>query len=185
VRLRQRGQAVHADRLRYDKSSNEVEADGNVRMELGSDLIEGGRLQFNLHSEHGSMERPSFTLHKAGEIEGQRQLFREADARGTAERLLFEGPGRYRAQNARYTSCGPGDDSWYMRAGDLAIDKDRDVGVAHDASIEFMGVPIFYSPYLSFSLHQGRKSGFITPHYGRTNTTGTLPPTSTTPFHRA
>jgi len=69
VRLRQRGQAVHADRLRYDKSSNEVEADGNVRMELGSDLIEGGRLQYNLQSDHGSMERPSFTLHKAGEIE--------------------------------------------------------------------------------------------------------------------
>jgi LPS-assembly protein len=172
VRLRQGGHAVHADRLHYDKSSNEVEADGNVRMELGSDLIEGGRLQYNLQSDHGAMERPSFTLHKAGEIEGQRQLFQEVDVRGTAERILFEGPSQYRAQNARYTSCGPGDDSWYLRAGDLAIDKDRDVGVAHDASIEFMGVPIFYSPYLSFSLHQGRKSGFITPHYGRTNTGG-------------
>ena len=173
VRLRQRGQAVHADRLRYDKPSHEVDADGNVRMELGSDLIEGARLQYNLQSDRGSMERPSFTLRKPGELEGQRQLFRETDTRGTAERILFEGPRQYRAQNVRYTSCGPGDDAWYLRAGDLAIDKDRDVGVAHDASIVFMDVPIFYSPYLSFSLHQGRKSGFITPHYGSTNTGGT------------
>ena len=172
VRLRQRGQAVHADRLRYDKPSNVVEAEGNVRMELGSDLIEGARLQYNLQSDRGSMEQPSFTLRKPGEIEGQRQLFRETDSRGTAERILFEGPSQYRAQNARYTSCGPGDDAWYLRAGDLAIDKDRDVGIAHSASIVFMDVPIFYSPYLSFSLHQGRKSGFITPHYGSTNTGG-------------
>lgn len=172
VRLRQRGQAVHADRLRYDKSLNEVEADGNVHMELGTDVVEGARLQYNLLSDHGSMERPSFTLRKAGEIEGQRQLFREVDARGTAERIVFEGPSQYRAQNARYTSCGPGDDDWYLRAGELAIDRDRDVGVAHGASIVFMNVPIFYSPYLSFSLHQGRKSGFVTPHYGRTNTGG-------------
>jgi LPS-assembly protein len=173
ARLRQRGQAVHADRLRYDKPSNEVEAEGNVRMELGSDLIEGARLQYNLHSDRGSMEQSSFTLRKPGEIEGQRQLFRETDTRGTAERILFDGPSQYRAQNAHYTSCGPGDDAWYLRARDLAIDKDRDVGVAHDASIVFMEVPIFYSPYLSFSLHQGRKSGFITPHYGSTNTGGT------------
>jgi len=172
VRLRQRGHAVHADRLRYDKPLHEVGADGNVRMELGFDLIEGGRLQYNLQSDRGSMERPSFTLRKPGEIEGQRQLFRETDARGTAERILFEGPGQYRAQNARYTSCGPGDDAWYLRAGDLAIDKDRDVGVAHDATIVFQDVPIFYSPYVSFSLHQGRKSGLITPHYGSSNTGG-------------
>ena len=172
VRLRQRGQAVHADRLRYDKSSNQVEADGSVHMESGSDLVEGTRLQYNLQTDRGSMDQSSFTLRKAGEIEGQRQLFRETDARGTAERILFEGPGQYRAQSARYTSCGPGDDDWYLRAGELAIDKDRDVGVAHNASIVFMDVPIFYSPYLSFSLHQGRKSGFITPHYGSTNTGG-------------
>jgi len=36
----------------------------------------------------------------------------------------------------------------------------------------FLGTPIFYSPYLSFPLHQERKSGFITPHYGSTNTGG-------------
>ena len=58
ARLRQRGQAVHADRLRYDKPSNEVQAEGNVRMELGSDLIEGARLQYNLRSDRGSMEQP-------------------------------------------------------------------------------------------------------------------------------
>ncbi|MFN7086615.1 MAG: LPS-assembly protein LptD, partial [Burkholderiales bacterium] len=94
------------------------------------------------------------------------------DARGTAERLLFEGPGLYRAQQAEYTTCGPGIDDWLIRAHDLHIDKERDVGVARDATIVFMGLPIFYAPYLSFSLHQERKSGFLTPSYGSSSKSG-------------
>ena len=172
VRLRRRGHAVSADWLRYDKLADEFAADGNVRMERGADVIEGVRLRYHLEAESGSMEQPNFTLYKSREYGVEKQPFRAGDGRGRAERILFEGPGRARAERAAYTSCGPGHEDWYLRAGELAIDKERDLGVAHDATIEFLGAPIFYSPYLSFSLHQERKSGFITPHYGHTNTGG-------------
>ena len=182
VRLRKRDHVLYADWLRYDKSTDEVAAQGSVRMERGSDVVEGARLQYNLETDRGFMETPSYTLHKRTEIspqtlatpgaEGRQRVFQVTDARGTAERLLFEGPNQYRAQSAKYTSCGPGNDDWYLKAGDLQIDKDRDVGVARNAIIEFMGVPIFYSPYLSFSLHQERKSGLLAPHYGSTDKGG-------------
>jgi LPS-assembly protein len=172
VRLRKRGQAMHADRLHYDRTLGEVTAEGNVRMEQGADIVEGARLQYNLQTERGVMERPRYTLHKSRDLGQELQLFRETDARGNAERLFFEGPGEYRAQRALYTTCGPDNEAWYLRARDLRIDKGRDQGVARDASIVFMDVPIFYSPYLSFSLHQERKSGFITPHYGSTDKGG-------------
>jgi len=188
VRLRKRDHILYADWLRYDKSTDEIAAQGNVRMERGSDVVEGTRLRYNLESDRGFMESPSYTLHQRKEIgapaqavsgaEGRRQTFQVTDARGTAERLLFEGPNQYRAQSAQYTSCGPGNDDWYLKAGDLRIDKDRDVGVARNATIVFMGTPIFYSPYISFSLHQERKSGFLAPHYGSTDKGGaelTLP----------
>ncbi|OGA23167.1 MAG: hypothetical protein A3I02_02715 [Betaproteobacteria bacterium RIFCSPLOWO2_02_FULL_67_26] len=172
VRLRKRGQAVHADRLRYDKLENEITAEGNVRIEQGLSTVAGARLKYNLETDRGFMEGPRYTLHKSPDPGGQRQAFRESDARGTAERILFEGPNQYRAQRAEYTSCAPGQDDWFLKAGELAIDKDRDLGVARDASIVFMGTPIFYSPYLSFSLHQERKSGFLAPHYGSTDKGG-------------
>lgn len=172
ARLRKRGQAIFADRLRYDKPEDEVTAEGNVRIEQGADVTEGTRLRFNLETERGFMENPRYTLHKSPDLSGQRQPFRDTDARGTAERMLFEGPKQYRAQRAEYTTCGPGNDDWYVRAGDLQIDKNRDVGTARDASIVFKGVPIFYSPYLSFSLNQERKSGFLTPSYGSTTQGG-------------
>jgi LPS-assembly protein len=172
ARLRKRGQAVHADWMRYDKPEDEVTARGNVRIEQRSDVVEGPRLKFNLETERGFMDNPRYTLYKSPDPGGQRQAFSDTDARGTAERLQFEGPGQYRAQRAEYTTCGPGHDDWYVRAADLRIDKDRDVGTARDASVVFQGVPIFYSPYLSFSLHQERKSGFLTPSYGTTSRGG-------------
>jgi LPS-assembly protein len=172
VRLRRRGYATHADWLRYEQPTQEINAEGNVRMEIGADVLEGPRLRFNLRTERGEMERPRYTLHQAPSVVGERQVFREADARGTAERLLFEGPSQYRAERTQYTTCSPGNETWHVRARHLTIDRDRDVGVARDASIEFMGMPIFYSPYLSFSLHQERKTGFLTPHYGSSSSTG-------------
>jgi LPS-assembly protein len=172
VRLRRRGYSAHADWLRYEQPTQELNAEGNVRMEIGADILEGPRLRFNLGTERGEMDRPRYTLHQAPAVVGERQVFREADARGTAERLLFEGPRQYRAERTEYTTCSPGNEAWHVRARDLTIDRDRDVGVARNASIEFMGTTIFYSPYLSFSLHQERKTGFLTPHYGSSSSTG-------------
>ena len=173
VRLRKRGQAMFADWMRYDKTTEDVIAEGNVRIEQGPDVLEGTRLKYNLETDRGFIENPNYTLHREVVPTGQRRSFEAADARGTAERLLFEGPRQYRAERASYTTCGPGNDDWYVRAGELTIDKTRDVGTARDASIVFMGAPIFYSPYLSFTLHQERKSGFLTPQYGSTSKSGT------------
>ena len=175
VRLRQRGKAVFADWLRYDKPDHEITAVGHVRMDQGGDVTEGEKLRYNLETERGLMEKPRYTLTPAAPVAPPGTgvpPFAETDARGAAERLLFEGPGQYRALQAQYTTCAPGNDDWYIRTRDLHIDRDKDVGVARDASIVFMGLPIFYSPYLSFSLHQKRKSGFLTPSYGSSSRSG-------------
>lgn len=176
VRLRRRGQAVFADWLRYDKPQHEITAIGNVRIEQGGDTVEGERLRYNLETDRGFMDQPRYTLTPTPTAAAPgtfKPRFTDFDARGRAERLLFEGARQYRAQQAEYTTCEPGNDDWYIRSADLQIDKDRDIGVARDASIVFMGQTIFYSPYLSFSLHQQRKSGFLTPHYGSSSKSGT------------
>jgi LPS-assembly protein len=179
VRLRKRGQTVFADWMRHDAVNDEITAVGNVRIQQGGDLVEGERLRYNLGTSQGYMDQPRFTLTPAPRptqlvtvAPAVRPRFSETDARGRAERILFEGPNQYRAQQSEYTTCEPGNDAWYLRSAQLDIDKDRDVGTARDASIVFMGQTIFYLPYLSFSLHQERKSGFLTPHYGSSNKSG-------------
>ena len=87
----------------------------------------------------------------------------QQNARGDARELFFEGTDRYRAERANYTTCGPGQDDWFIRAGDLEIDKSSDIGTARDASVVFLGTPILYTPWINFSLSRARKSGFLSP----------------------
>jgi len=161
VRLRRRGQAISADWLRYDKPEDEVNARGNVRMEQRGDVLEGDKLRVFLESERGAVDQPKYEM-----------LFKGTRGRGEAERLQLEGQGKYRVQKGSYTTCEVGNDDWFVRANELEIDKGRSLGVARGASIEFLGRPIFYTPYLSFSLDNERKSGFLWPTIGTSANSG-------------
>lgn len=179
ARLRKRGQSFAADWMRHDAQAEVLDAKGNVSIEQGRELIEGSVLRYEMATDRGYMEKPRYMLVSVPRTgpAGSSPL-RDIDGRGVAERLLFEGRGKYRVERGSYTTCEPGNDAWFLRAGQLDIDRNRDVGVARDASIEFFEQTIFWSPYLSFSLHQERKSGFLTPNYRSSNTTGlefTLP----------
>ncbi len=174
ARLRKRGQAFFADWMRHETPSDILTAKGNVRIEQDREIIEGDALRYEIATDRGFMERPRYMLMSVppGSGPGGAARAGETDGRGSAERLLFEGPGQYRVQSGSYTTCEPGNDAWFIRARQLDIDRSRDVGIARDASIVFFDQTIFYSPYLSFSLHQERKSGFLTPSYRTSNTTG-------------
>jgi LPS-assembly protein len=173
VRMRKLGQAFAADWMRHDTQNDVLDAKGNVSLEQGRELIEGSVLRYEIGTDRGYMETPRYmlmTLPATGPAGSAPRL--ESDGRGTAERLLFQGPGQYRIESANYTTCEPGNDAWFLRAKQLDIDRSRDVGVARDASIVFLDQTIFWSPYLSFSLHEQRKSGVLPPSYRSSNTTG-------------
>lgn len=60
-----------------------------------------------------------------------------------------------------YTTCPLGQQDWYLDAADMELDQSTDTGEAHDVGIHFLGVPIFWSPYINFPLGDDRKSGFV------------------------
>lgn len=100
------------------------------------------------------------------------------EARGEAERFDFEGENQVRITAGTYTTCKPDNNGWYARVGDLKLDYDREVGEGYNGTIYFQDVPILYSPWLSFSLNNQRKSGFLAPTFGTTSLSGvelTLP----------
>ena len=189
VQLRRPGQTVSAEWMRYEAAGQQLEAKGRVRLQHEGSVIEGDLLQFNLGTERGFMEKPMFrftpvprdyvppgsppvTVSMPGTVPTAKPPATPLPGRGSAERLLFEGPDLYRAQTATYTTCGPGNDDWFIRARELNIDRGRDVGIARGASIVFLDQTILYTPYISFPLQQQRKSGILTPHYGSSTTTG-------------
>lgn len=112
----------------------------------------------------------------AGEVVDAEQTLTTAS--GKADRLEFQGENRMRMTNATYSTCSAEDPDWYARVAELDLDYDREVAEGRDATILFKDVPLFYSPWISFSLNNKRKSGFLAPTFGTSSKSGlefTLP----------
>ena len=177
VIARSRGRAFSADWMRIDRRYNELTAIGSVRFEQAAYVVEGLRLRYDLDTERGQMERAKFYVSPratgnvpiAGSNSKTVPVF---EGRGEAQRIVFEGPGLFRALEANFTTCEPGNDAWYLRSKDLQIYQEQGIGVARNATLDFKNTPIFYAPYFSFPLHPERKSGFLPPHYGSSSTSG-------------
>jgi LPS-assembly protein len=92
--------------------------------------------------------------------------------RGKASAVYRDSKSLSRYKNASYTSCEPGNQDWVVHATDLKMNKKTGDGSAKNAWVEFKGVPVFYSPYLSFPLDDRRKSGFLAPSFSPTQKGG-------------
>lgn len=93
-------------------------------------------------------------------------------SRGDAEAVFIESESKKRLKNARYTTCEAGVDDWYIKASDIELDNYTQSGTAKHARVEFKGVPLLYSPWLSFSFNNERKSGLLAPTVGSTSRSG-------------
>jgi LPS-assembly protein len=163
--LRQGGESIRADTLLFNQNTHEVDAQGAVILEQGGNTLSGPHLMLNMDTGVGKMEQPQFYI-------------KENDSRGTADVLHILDRQHYSLDDATYTTCPAGNQDWQMKMGLLEIDRDRQVGVAHSALVEFKGVPILYSPWMDFPLSNQRKSGFLAPIFGGTSNGGsevTLP----------
>ncbi|MCL2830488.1 MAG: LPS assembly protein LptD [Betaproteobacteria bacterium] len=94
------------------------------------------------------------------------------EAQGEAERIDFEGGSRVRIQKGTYSTCKPGDRSWFAYADDIFLDYDRQVGEARGSTVYFQDLPILYTPWMSFPLDNERHSGFLAPVFGSTSDSG-------------
>ena len=159
VSLRKRAAAVFSDYLYYAFPEQELTVTGHVRFEKEGDVITGEKLHYNLDSESGYLEKPTYNF----------QRFR---ARGSADRMVMESRTKMRVDKATYTNCDVGNDDWFLRVDKLDLDRQRDVGVARNATVVFKGVPVLYSPYLDFSLSGSRKTGLLPPTIGSTGQSG-------------
>ncbi len=158
-------QTVKADRLLYNQETGDVEGLGSVVVEQKGSTMSGPHLKLNLETHAGFMEQPEFFL-------------KENDGRGSGDKLQIFDQQHYTLEQATYTTCPADDQDWQVKMQSLEIDRAEQVGVAHHARVEFMNVPILYSPWMDFPLGEQRKSGFLSPIIGGTTKGGselTLP----------
>ena len=158
VTLRQRGASIRADRLEYFVEEQRALATGEVKLERAGDTATGPQLDYNLADDTGEMQSPVFEFPRTGD--------RRVASRGEAARAVLGAERKSFLYDAEYTSCPVPRDDWFLRVGELRVDGNTNVGTAYDTTVYFLGVPILYSPFLSFPLDNKRRSGFLAPTFG-------------------
>ena len=93
-------------------------------------------------------------------------------ARGSAETMNLTPESILDLKQVSFTTCPANDQSWSLDAKEITLDMRAKIGEAHDAKVEFKGVPIFYLPWASFPLGDERKSGFLYPTVGDNSRSG-------------
>jgi LPS-assembly protein len=158
VEGRRGNQHLFADTVSYNKETDKAKAEGNVRYEHDGQTIVGDHADIDIGHDSGTIKPAHFWL-------------TDRHIRGQADVVHFESSTVTQLEDGRFTTCDEGSDDWVLRASQLRLDTAKNEGIARHARLDFMHVPIFYFPYLSFAL-QGRKTGFLAPSIGDSTDSG-------------
>ena len=157
--LRQGDRQLGADTGRFDRSTGEFAAEGNVDFRDPKAWVRGNTARYNSNTGLFSIDDAEYDLFSV-------------PARGSADRIVLKETRQLSLTNVTYTSCARGKDDWLLRAGSLNLDRETGTGEARNARLEFKGVPILYTPYLTYPIDNQRKSGLLLPEVGNSDQRG-------------
>jgi LPS-assembly protein len=156
----QRGdQRIAADRLIYDANLDTVDALGTVRYDEPDLTVQASEAHFDLATDTGNAQDVDFLIYSS-------------HARGRSSTAFIDGPGLRRFEEATYSTCAYGSNAWRLRAATVRINSEEGWGRAKHARLEIKHVPVAYTPHISFPIDDRRKTGFLVPSWGTSDTGG-------------
>ncbi|MCL2161563.1 MAG: LPS-assembly protein LptD [Betaproteobacteria bacterium] len=163
-----------ADRLTYREPTDEVLADGNVCLKHDDGRFEmsGPSASFVVGARTGEIIDPKYAMSRIRPPREEGAQPRLVSGSGHANSLRFEGENQYRATNATWSTCKGAKPDWYIKAGELELDYDREIGTARNGKVVFKDVPIFWLPWAEFPLAGQRHSGILPPTMESSTKTG-------------
>lgn len=158
VVVRQGDREITADRMELDAENSSLRVDGNVEFRDP---------QLRVRGQGGNYSASQGANFKGAEFEMPAR-----PARGTASEMDLTAQGLMKLSGVTFTTCPASDTAWQLRARSIEIDTNTRNGVGRDARVEFKGVPILYTPWISFPVGNQRKSGFLFPGAGYSSRSG-------------
>jgi LPS-assembly protein len=138
----------------YDKVSGALDLNGDVYYNEDELALYGRSASIKLNSDQAKLREALF-ISPGGHL------------RGSSKVVYRDSKTFSRYKDVAYTSCRPGNQDWVLHASELKLNDETGKGAVKNAWVEFKGVPVFYTPYLSFPKDNRRLTGFLTPslHY--------------------
>jgi LPS-assembly protein len=159
VQLDQGDRRITAARMIYNEDTGLVQVKQQVQYITPKLILSGSAGEYDTNKTSGSFADADF-------------LLPGRHGHGTAQTMISLDSNHSSLQDVHYTSCPVHQEDWYLDAGDMTLDMTTNAGIAHDVTVDFMGVPLFWSPYLNFPLSDARKSGLLAPQFGFSTSSG-------------
>lgn len=153
VRVAHGNRSLTTEHAVYVESSRSISVGGDIVMREPGLLVRGDRAEVALDSGAARIESGRFVLH-------------ESALRGKAALVARSESGDLAVEEARFTRCEPGNDSWLIRSESIDIPAGARFGTARNAVLRVHDVPVFYAPYIRFPVTDERLSGFLFPDVG-------------------
>jgi len=192
---------VESDQLVYDYDNNSVSAVGNVRIYYGRYTLEAEKVTYLktsgrlIATGYVKLTDPSGAVFYSEQFDITDDFadgFVESLRVETVDQTYFAAARADRQGDVTtfhkgvYTACEPCEDKpekpplWQVKAAKIIVDQKEKMIYFEKAKFEFAGVPIAWLPYFSTpDPSVKRKSGFLTPAFGYSDTLGT---TISTPY---
>ena len=158
VRVRQDARSVTSDSVNYDDKTGRVSVKGGVDFEDPKLRVRSDAGRYDINGA-AAFDQANFQL-------------MDRNGRGFAKDIDVRPDGKLSLTSVRYTTCPVGNEDWMLQASSINLDTKLQEGVAHNVTMRFKDVPIFYTPYLSFPVGDERKSGLLFPSLGHSGSNG-------------
>ena len=158
VDVRQGDRHLSAEDVKYDDATRSISVEGNVEYQDPVVRVRGAS---------GTYDAAGGASFGDAEFE-----LPSRPARGSAKEIVVKRDGQVSLDDVRYTTCPVGNEDWVLKAGDIDLDTATRNGSGRRIRLDFKGVPILYTPYISFPLGNERKSGFLFPEFGLSDRNG-------------
>src|ERR1700722_18245421 len=163
---------LRADSVVYNQKTTELEADGNLQLTGGPDDV-------FINATHGDMRLNMHTarFYDVSGSQGVRTMGHTV-VYSTSTPLLFSGrvlletgEGKFKVIDGSITNCRLPHPDWRIIARTIALDDEK--ASTTNAFFEFLGIPVFYLPYLHHPANETvRASGLLTPVVGNSSVKG-------------
>jgi lipopolysaccharide assembly outer membrane protein LptD (OstA) len=161
VRLVQDGKTLSADWISFSRRGGRGVASGNVVFSNGADTIFSSFVEFSITTLQGVLLRARFDAS-------------ENRFRMEGEEIVKTGDRTYTFERGRFTTCrcpDDGADPWEIRASSADLEVEG-YAVARNTTMNILGVPILWMPWMLYPIKTERDSGFLFPEFGYRSRTG-------------
>lgn len=153
VQIVRADQKVSADMASYNTVSETMDTQGHVFYTEDEISLYSDTALLNLKTDEARLRNALF-ISPSGPF------------RGSAEVVYRDSKVLSRYKEATFTSCRPGNQDWAVHAERLKMNKQTGKAAAKNAWLEFKGLPVLYTPYISFPMDDRRLTGLLTPDFG-------------------